>query len=1287
MITNSSRGRIPQAALAWLIFFALISKPLSSSAAPSTQSGWGSIPYSGIWSNGSQAGTGFGAWQLNPTTNNANASYFVQSSVMNDNGGSPGNGGNDINSSGVAWGMTAQNGVVANATRPFPSGLTSGQSFQIDMDNGNVSSGGSVGFALQNSSNNSVLEFYFQGGAANYTVNAGSTNAAPPPFTRAGLHTTFTLTSSTTYSLNVLSYTPGGAAGVGTTYNISGNLLNPSGGQTISSVRLFDYQAGTSVSNTVCFNNLSISGGTASDSASAAAYNTAGTTFRVWAPNASGVHVEGSWNSFSTTATPLYSEGNGNWSADVTGALNGHQYKYYITNSTAGVSVTRQDPRSRKAVSVSGYSIIYNTTNFNWSGDNFTAPGLSNAVIYELNIGSFNDPSAPNNPGTFYNATNTLPYLAQLGITAVEVMPVSQFGCCYSWGYNPALPFSVDSDAYGGPDGFKTFVKAAHQLGMAVLLDTVQNHYGGSDTGSYGNMIYGLWQFDGYAAATNYGGIYFYQDPCRAMSYCCPPWGPKPDYDTPQVYQYIVDNIRMWLDEYHVDGYRWDSVGEIVGDYPCNDFLPTGATLVTNTAAIIHSYPGGKINIGEDQNTVYGIQCFDATWNNNIFFGLVKPNLTAAGDSSRNMGSISSAINENFTHYNGSLGGWGSVIFLEDHDQTRLPDDINSSQPTDIYARRRSMLGSAITLTTAGIPMLLQGEEFLTTAQFAAQNALDWTATNTWSGIVSYYIDLIHLRRNLDGRSSGLQGLNTQTIAQDTRPNTPLIAYRRWNTGNVGDDVVIICNFANTNWPAYSISGFPHDGTWYTQVNSDWTKYCSDYGNYGSSSNITVSGGNGTFSIAPYSVLIFSQNLPGPPPTPQNLHASSVATNQIGLAWNVSSAATNYIVYRGGTNQLATTTNTVYTDSGLSVGVQYCYSVAAVGLGGTSAVSSAFCTTTLPATGDTGLLAYWKFDEGGGSIAYDSTTNNDNGTITIGNGYWTSGMINGALDFEGNTAVTVANSGSLNPVNGITVAAWVENNNGFYAGERILEKGKTNDQYTLYVPSDNQLAFLLAGVSNGTIAATAPSSGAWHHLAASYDGKSLMSLYIDGQLVTQQIASGSMPVNTESLAIGAAPSGNGSTYFNYGPIDDVRIYGTNLTPAQVLQLYNFDSVGDGIPNWWRESYFGYSSYTDYTSCAACDVYGTGQDNYFKLVAGLNPTDPTQIFTVQITASNQFMNLTFGPIVNGDNYTVLSSPDLVNYSALTSNSVPQINGTQETITDFTPWPSNEFYTIQINNPNL
>ncbi len=1001
-----SWGRHLQAPIAWLIFFALVGKPLSSFADPSTQGGFGSIPYSGLWTNGSQAGSGFAPWEFSQTTNGNNVFFYVNDSRQTDNGSAPGNGSNDINTAGVAWGLTAGNGALACATRPFPSALSSGQVFQIDMDNGYINTSGSVGFALQNitssafsPSANSVFEFYFNGGATNYSINAATVNGTPPtPFGNIGMHLTFTLTSTNTYSLSVLQYPHGGAAGAGTTYTYTGNLLNPSAGQAIKSVRLFNYQAGFGSNFNAYFNSLSISGGVASDSASNTAYNTTGTTFRVWAPNATTVNVWGQFNFYSTNATPLYPEGNGNWSADVAGALNGQQYKYYIVNSTVGTNLFRQDPRSRKVASATGNSYIYNTSSFNWEGDNFTAPGLSNAVIYELNIGSLNDPNAPDYPGTFYNATNMLPYLAWLGISAVEVMPVNQFPCCFSWGYNPVDPFAVDNDAYGGPDAFKAFVRTAHQYGLAVILDTVQNHYGGSDYPNYGDLSSGLWQFDGSYSmipGTNLegGGVYFYQGSYdEAFAYCCGPWGPRPDYDTAQVSQYILDNFSMFLGEYHVDGFRWDSPGEIAGDYPGGDTLTAGQNLVRNASGMIHSYPGGKINIGEDQNEFSGYNGFDATWDKNIFYNNVEPQLTAVSDASRSMAAISNAVWMNFNQPNVGSGaptlpGWGTVFFLEDHDISgngngpsfqRLPVQIDSADPLGYYARKRSMLGSAITLTTAGIPMLLQGEEMLTTNQFGANEAIDWSLTNTWNGVVSYYRDLVRLRRNLDGRSSGLMGEASSIIWTDNRTNSPMIAYRRWSTGNSGDDVVVICNFSSVPWSAYNIGpsgggqlGFPKNGAWYVQLNSDWTKYCSDYGNYGDSGSITVSGGTGTISIAPYSVLILSQNIPAAPPTPQNLRVTSVSTNQITIGWSVSSSATGYIVTTNGT-PIATTSTNSYTDTGLAIGDTYCYQVTATNnFGGVSGTSTIACATTLPATGDTNLLAYWTFDEGTGSIAYD----------------------------------------------------------------------------------------------------------------------------------------------------------------------------------------------------------------------------------------------------------------------------------------------------------------------------
>ncbi len=118
-----------------------------------------------------------------------------------------------------------------------------------------------------------------------------------------------------------------------------------------------------------------------------------------------------------------------------------------------------------------------------------------------------------------------------------------------SWGYNPAHPFAIES-TYGGPAGFQRFVKAAHQKGIAVLVDVVYNHFGPSDLS--------LWQFDGWSE-NGMGGIYFYQD-WRANT----PWGDtRPDYGRREVRQYIRDNALMWLEDYRCDGLRFDATAYI----------------------------------------------------------------------------------------------------------------------------------------------------------------------------------------------------------------------------------------------------------------------------------------------------------------------------------------------------------------------------------------------------------------------------------------------------------------------------------------------------------------------------------------------------------------------------------------------------------------------------------------------------------------------------------------------------------------------------------------------------
>jgi hypothetical protein len=375
------------------------------------------------------------------------------------------------------------------------------------------------------------------------------------------------------------------------------------------------------------------------------------------------------------------------------------------------------------------------------------------------------------------------------------------------------------------------------------------------------------------------------------------------------------------------------------------------------------------------------------------------------------------------------------------------------------------------------------------------------------------------------------------------------------------------------------------------------------------------------------------------------------------------------------------------------MGQTYCYTITASNAVGFSASSGPACATTLTATGATNLLADWTFDESSGAIAYDSSGNGNTGTIvdTGGNPItWGSGLIGEALYFDGETEVTVPNSASLNPLNGISIAGWV---NADYWGSgsyvpRIIEKGASDNQYALLSTSSGQLEFLLAGVSNGTLVANAPSNSSWHHLAGTYDG-TVMRFYVDGQQVAQQTASGPPITSSDPLAVGIKPGGTALTAFS-GSIDDLRIYGRALSSSEINQLFNTDTVGDGIPNWWRQVYFGASSSTNGSSCATCDSDGTGQDNLFKYVAGLNPTDPTAIFGFQIAwvnAQSNQVNLIYNPVVTGRTYTVQSSVDLVNgdYQDLTAISGPFTNGNQATVTDLDPAKPNMFYRMQISLP--
>ncbi|MEJ2574856.1 MAG: alpha-amylase family glycosyl hydrolase [Gammaproteobacteria bacterium] len=315
-----------------------------------------------------------------------------------------------------------------------------------------------------------------------------------------------------------------------------------------------------------------------------------GVTFRVWAPHAEKVYVIGSFNAWNETSTPLVSEQNGYWSIDVPDAKTGDEYRYLIHTPTDWnlPPLCRIDRYARKVTNVAGNGIIYEPQAFDWSDNTFHMATGNELVIYEMHLGTF-DVKEEGKPGTFDNAIEKLPYLQKLGINAIEVMPIMEFSGDFSWGYNPAHPFAVES-IYGGPDAFKRFVKAAHEQGIAVIVDVVSNHFGPGDLD--------LRRFDGWSENEK-GGIYFYNDH-RSQT----PWGEtRPDYGRGEVRQYLRDNALMWFKEYHVHGLRWDmiiyikSIDGNAGN-PAND-IPDGWSLMQWINAEIQRLFPGKISIGE----------------------------------------------------------------------------------------------------------------------------------------------------------------------------------------------------------------------------------------------------------------------------------------------------------------------------------------------------------------------------------------------------------------------------------------------------------------------------------------------------------------------------------------------------------------------------------------------------------------------------------------------------------------------------------------------------------------
>ncbi|MBU1263373.1 MAG: malto-oligosyltrehalose trehalohydrolase [Gammaproteobacteria bacterium] len=426
-----------------------------------------------------------------------------------------------------------------------------------------------------------------------------------------------------------------------------------------------------------------------------------GVLFRLWAPGCERVGL----CLADVPHEPVLSMmgcGDGWFELTVPDAGVGTRYQFEVN---AGLRVP--DPVSRaNPDDVHGASEVVDPAAFDWQDEAWRGRPWEEAVVYELHVGTFSP------KGTFAGVIERLDYLVELGVTAIELMPVADFPGARSWGYDGALLFAPDS-RYGRPDDLKALIDAAHAKGLMVLLDVVYNHFGpeGNYLHVYARTFFTERHHTLWGAAINFDGA-----------------------DSRPVREFFIHNALYWLTEYHFDGLRLDAVHAIIDD--------SAPHILTELAARVHAAIGPErqvhLVLENDANEAryLGAGRYAAQWNDDIHHAL---HVLAIGEADGYYADYADAparhlgrcLAEGFAYQgepsayrdrtargepSAQLPPQAFVSFLQNHDQIgnrAFGERIGQLAPAPAVRA-----AAAVYLLAPAIPMLFMGEEFAAATPF-----------------------------------------------------------------------------------------------------------------------------------------------------------------------------------------------------------------------------------------------------------------------------------------------------------------------------------------------------------------------------------------------------------------------------------------------------------------------------------------------------------------------------------------------------------------------------------------
>jgi len=420
-----------------------------------------------------------------------------------------------------------------------------------------------------------------------------------------------------------------------------------------------------------------------------------GTRFRLWAPGVSTVALR-----IDRHDLLMQQLANGWFELTVEGVSASARYQFVLDDEKV-----INDPASRfQPEDVDGPSEVIDPSTFRWTDAAWVGRPWEEAVIYEVHVGTFTT------EGTFRAAIERLDYLADLGVAAIQLMPIADFNGRWNWGYDGALLFAPDS-SYGRPDDLRAFVDAAHQLGIMVLLDVVYNHFGPK-----GNHL------------NDYAPI--------ASKTHSTMWGPGLNFDgegSATIRELIIANARYWIREFHLDGLRFDAVDTIADNGPrhvLEELLESVRADAEAAGRHVHLIAENPRNqMGWLRRDDHGSpRLFTAQWNDDLHHLLHtaltgesfryyddyvnRPDLLgrALAENVAYQGEVRPTVGEAWGDPSGFLPPTAFVSFLQNHDHVgNRPHGERIGELASVAAVRAA---AALYLLSPQIPMIFMGEEW-----------------------------------------------------------------------------------------------------------------------------------------------------------------------------------------------------------------------------------------------------------------------------------------------------------------------------------------------------------------------------------------------------------------------------------------------------------------------------------------------------------------------------------------------------------------------------------------------